>query len=907
MTQPATASGRKGRVPARLIAAQSRSSVGALVVSAVVVAVAVFAAAAVPVLASKVATDEARVAVTNAGPRADVVVDVPLGRSGWSILELVPDTVESAHYVRDRLQEGMPPELAQVLGEPIITFASMELKMGAIDGLPARARFAYVEQEGGPWLSWVEGAAPQATQSATEVLDNQIKATIEVGVSEATAAALGVGVGDTLPVVDPDEGALDVVITGVFRPESGVTPLTTVPTLIEPRVSHGAAGQISVGLLTSEGSLPAARLGAFPSTMQRYFTYRVDPEQLTAANVHSVETAAKGLASGKQVFEVVAEEPRVITGLDRVLGTALDRAAAGTAQAAALLLGVLAGVALTQVLGATVLVNRRARVIAQLGERGAPAIRVGTSLAVESVVIAALGTVIGLAAQQAIAPGPVPWSWVAVPVLVAVLAGPLLGVRAVRRRAAPPPAMSRRRGPLSAGAARRITGFVAVAGAATVALFALRARGTAASQGAVAADLLVLAAPVLCAATAGIVLAWALPYVSRALRSLTARGRSAAPLIAASRTRADVITTVSLVVAAAVLALSVSASATLRQGLTDAAWDAVGADVVAVAAPGGAIAEDALASADGVAVAAAADLGVGQLAGGRRSQTVHVVAVDAADLARVAALTPGGHADRWQALADAPLGDQGEVPMLESAKLEQVGSGTLVWGEYSAPVKAVGKAPDVPGTATDSGSIAADAVVVVDRATVAAAAGEAIPATIVWCVGPDAEESVSAALAESGATVTTRESWRADVTASPVTSALVALFGAAAVAALVLVCLATGMTVAGGARERSRSAGRLRLAGLSRREVGRALRAEVALPATICTLVGAAVGLALLWSLAGSLGLQAITQQSRAPNPVLEWWTLAVPLVVGAFAWVAVAIAQRTGRAPRLGEVMRSE
>jgi len=220
-------------------------------------------------------------------------------------------------------------------------------------------------------------------------------------------------------------------------------------------------------------------------------------------------------------------------------------------------------------------------------------------------------------------------------------------------------------------------------------------------------------------------------------------------------------------------------------------------------------------------------------------------------------------------------------------------------------VAGIGAAPDLPGTAADSATRASGSVVVVDRATLAEGLGEGVPATLVWVAGPDAAASLAAAVAESDATLTTLDSWRADAQSTPVARALTGLFAGALVSAVTLAILAVALLVAAGSRERTRAMARLRVVGLSRKRTRAIARGEVAVPVIVASAVGVVVGLVLTATLVGSLGLQTITSQDRAPEPVFAWWTILVPVALGAFAWLAVGVGLRVGRTPRLGEVLR--
>jgi putative ABC transport system permease protein len=279
--------------------------------------------------------------------------------------------------------------------------------------------------------------------------------------------------------------------------------------------------------------------------------------------------------------------------------------------------------------------------------------------------------------------------------------------------------------------------------------------------------------------------------------------------------------------------------------------------------------------------------------------------VDARKLAQLAAVLPGGHPEPWATLADGRPAADGSIPMLQSADLAEVTSGTLVWGQQAVQVHGTGAAPDLPGTAADSPTLGSASVVIVDIAALATALGEPVPATVMWVSGPDAGEALEAAVSGSDATVTTLESWRAEAESAPVTKALTGLFAGAVVAAMALAFLGVALLAAAGAPERARAMGRLRVVGLSRRRTRSISRGEVAVPVVVASTVGVLTGLALIAALAGSLGLQSVTGQARSPEPVLAWWSLLAPLVLGAVAWIAVGVGLRFGRVPRLGEVLR--
>ena len=891
-------------VPFRLLAAQSRASAASLAVSTLIVTGAVFVTAAVPVLGEDAATRQVQQDVASAGRLSDVVVSVPLSSGGGGLdFNLIPDTADSAAYVAERIEAGMPPDLRAVLEDPITTLVGPQLKMGAIDGVPARLRFAYVAVGDGPHVDWVEGRAPQSTGTAVDFVRLQQKLPVEVGLSTDVAEAIGASVGDELPTLDPDEVLLDVVVTGIFKPQTPGDPaFSTVPTLLKPNMTYGAEHQLAIaGLVTAE-SLPHARLAVFPKAMDRTYTYHANAHAINAGNAKEVATTAKGIASGKQTFEIVGADPQVTTQLDKVIAQSLARTSAAQTQASVLLVALIILIALTQFLAATVLTERRGRVLGLLRIRGGSGPSVGAALAVEAAVVTTIGVGIGLAAQQALAPGDVAWGWVLPSVIVSLCASPVLGMRAAMRKRVPPPARSKRRNARGTAQLRRVTAEIVVVLAAIVSFLALRSRGAGESEGALAADVLVLAAPALCAVAVGVVLARLMPLLGRWLRAGATRLKAPDSLVAAARLRAAIAPTLALVLAGAIVALAASTSVTVTRGLEAAAWDVVGADAVATASlttglPAGVGNLDA----PGVTTATASDLGIGHLAGGTRSQPVTVIAVDAAALAKLEQSVPGGAPDRWQELADATVNASGALPMLQTADLQQVKAGTLSWGRSAVSVASIGLAPDLPGEA-----IAGDHVVVVDSADLAPVAKDPFPVTTVWALGEGAGDALTQAVAGTDTTVTTRQGWRDAVLAAPITEALTGLIVAAALVALIAAALGLLLVVAAGTSERRVAMGRLRVIGFSTASVGRVARIHETLPVVLSALVGVGTGLVLTQLLAGALELNIVTGQPQAPEVEFAWWTLALPLVLGALAWLAVGAGVRFGRAIKLGDVMRA-
>lgn len=909
---------RGGALPWRGVWRQSRVDVAPLAVGLVVIAVAAFMSAVVPQAIASVATEEVQAAVSAPEVRVDVVVAVPISDSRGEGYYLAPSTASSAESAKGVVDNGMPPTLSKVLAPGVTVIETQELKAGEIAGRPGRARFIYVKSDDGPDVEWVAGRAPAATADATDELNADSEGLlIEVGVSEASAAVMGVHVGDSLTVFDPDDAPLDVTLAGIFRAsDAGDAAWHVAPTLMNPQVIDGSAAVAVVGLMVSDTSLPFARLAMFPQDLSRTYTYSVVPSLFTSANATDLDTEARGLASGKISFGTLGPQVRVTTRLDRVLDDALARVDAASAQSSVVLIGILAVAVAVELLAAKLVVERRTPVLSQFRSRGGTLAAIGAAAAAESVLVAAFGGVIGAGLARYATHGATPWAWLLPPLVIAALAPPVLAVWAAAKvRTASARASSARGGGVSAVRVRRIAGEVLLVVAAAGSLITLRARGIGASQGAVLSDIPVLAAPVLVTLAVTVLIVRAQPRLLRAARSLGARSLGAVPLLAASRVRASGVAMAALVMAGAIAMMSASLATTVRDGQSAAAWDAVGADVAVTADAQGGLPEG-IAALDGtgfddsglydndrLTVATATLATGGQVIGSRVDERVSVVAVDANAMEQLLAQTGVSGSNALAALTTGPTAD-GSVPVLVTGGARNWSGVTLTWGDESLPVEWAGRSPVLPRQLPADG-----ATVVIDRAALVAAVGHDVPANFAWATGSDAGQRVaavvSAAHASDDTTVITREGWLAERRSAPVTRGLEWLFvGAVAVAALLAV-LAVMVMAASGSSQRMRSIARVRVVGAPRSAAHRVAWLEVAVPSVVASAVGLGVGVWLARVLVVPLDLESVTGARAAPPFVAAWWILALALVLGVVARLSVALATWSHGRERLGALMR--
>lgn len=735
----------------------------------------------------------------------------------------------------------------------------------------------------------------------------------EVGLSEHVAELLGADAGTTIDAFEPDGGAVRLTVSGVFRAtDPTAARWGIVPTVLEPRQVGGSAARVEVGVLVSAGSAADVRLALPIGRMTRTVTLPVRPDAIDATSADAVARSVAGLAAAPTSIGLVPS-PMVSTSLDRVLDQALERVRTTRAQAGLVLTGVLGAALLVLALATSVVLRRRGDVLALHRARGAGLGAVAAGQAAEHVPLVLLGGVAGVLLAGLVRPGPVPWAWVAPPLVLAALGGPALAAAHARRAGAPPPAHDERR--RTAAALRRPLAEGALVVVAAAALASVRARGVGSASG--AADLPLLATPVLVAVAVAVLLARVLPPLVRGVRRATTRGRGAVGLLAGARVSAQVLPIAAVALASAVLALALGVQATVRVGTVDGSWRAVGGDVAVAAGTDGWVPEELAglagsADAPGVAAAALARVQDGlQVLGQGVDQTVRLVAVDPEDLAGLLAAEPLPDAPALAVLAAAPppAGPGEPIPALVSGLPTDASGAALSWDGDWLPLDPVGAAPELPavpgiaGASRTGPATAPRATVVVSRAALAAAWGHPVEASAGWAVGPGAVDAVRG-LELGDAAVMTRADWLEATRTAPAPAAFARLLAVSAGLLLALAALAVLLDAAGGAPARTAAAARLRVLGVPRSRTAAVALAEIAAPALVAAAAGVLTGLGLLATLTRPLGLATLTGQASDPGAVLPW-TVVWPIpVVAAVAVLAVALAAR--RYERLTQVLRT-
>jgi putative ABC transport system permease protein len=845
---------------------RARADAGLLTLVAVVVAIISMLAGATPAL-MRATTDVAiRDAVRDAGDDAQVIAhadweydDVLGGRSR------APKLADDVDAFRERADSSLDPDLSGVLNPAIATASGPSLDI--TDGSLLRTfQFTYLADERGPFsasrVTWVAGGPPQATAGEAVVPRSGPPWPVQVGLSEADAAALKMKPGDRIPLKDQFLRVKIVTISGVFRATDPADPAWRLaPWLLRPSPGLDGVGTTRLGGLLSPESLPDARLAVEQEEMDRAVYFEPDP-------------------------------------------------------AALLLTGVLTGTVLVLLLAAALLARRRAPALIGARQRGAGLPGLAAELLIESVAVALVSAAAGLAAARVVTPG-IAWWWAVPVVAAAALAGPAYGVvvaaRATRDRRVPANRTARRRIRRTA-LIRRAALEGAVLVAAALAVIALRQRGILpASAGPTSGALdpftgqegtsaLAASAPSLGVIAGALVLLRLLPPVLRLVLRRALRSNRPLAVFGTAQAAAGASRTLPVLVmtaAAALATFALSFGATADRGLEDASWRTVGADARADTVPAAGV--DLVALAGKVAAAPGVEhVATGQITEGARVAnesklvTVRLIVLDAAAYRRVLADTPLPDAP---ALGDLTAGGAGGVPALVRSADGSLRPGMRLQfpRKEATPIALTAVAPaPVLGDSGDA--------MYVDAAALTAAGVPVEPNTL-WVSGPGAARALDGI---EGIGVTVRAELARDRRAAPVNAGLFALTWVSAIVLGALGLLGFALGAAAGAPQRWATMGRLRTLGLRLRDTRTVAAGELLPPVLVAAVGGPLLGLLLAHLTTGSLALRLLVGWDSDPPLTVPWWTL-LALAVVFLAAVPVAGAAETSvrRRQGLGELLR--
>jgi putative ABC transport system permease protein len=888
------------------IRGRARADAGPLLLIAGVVAVVSLLAGAVPPLIRNTDDEATRDTIRRAGYEAAVQVQArwedDYGPNGGRVR--APDLADDVDNFRQRAGEALDPALGSALAPPVTEVSSISLVL--TDGSVQRHfQLEYVRSGAdGPAVTWIAGGPPRpavpAAKSRIEIPLNGPPWPMQVGVSEAEAAALKVRPGDRLPLKDEQRNPYNVKVSGIFRPVDPADPAWALtPWLLKPVGGLDGLGSTRLGGLLGPDSLPDARLAFMDDQLTRSVFFSADPDKLTWASAQRLATTVAGLKATSASSGARDASLKWQTQLDSVLRDLRDQVTTATAEASVLLITVLAAAVLVLLLTADLLARRRATALVAARQRGGSLPDLAAELLLESIAVTLPAAALGLAVAVLLTGG-ASIGWAAPVIVGALLAGPAFGTVAAARGTRDrrtPANRSARRWAQRTGQLRRATLELAVLLVAIGAVVALRQRGVGASGDAA----LPLSAPTLGVIAGTLVLVRLMPVgtafvLRRALRSR--RPLAVFGAAQAASTSARVLPFLVLTTTTALAAFAFTLTTTTQQGLTEGAWQTVGADA-RLDIPSGSTEATA-----GMARQIAAAPGVDQVVTAQMSDGARMIADNSAFQPRLIVVDPGAF---QRLLADTPLADapqlsrltaapSGPIPALVRTSDGGLASGTrlrlLRDGEKPVEFTTVGEAPTV-GNAPD--------VVVVPATTTLPPALNTI-----WATGPGAAHAATTATGADAEVVLRADILRERRTA-PLTTGLVRLQWAAAATLLALGMLGFALGAAASAPARWETLARLRTLGLRPRDAQRVAAAELLPPVLVGAVCGPLLGLLLFALTVDPLSLRLLTAQTANPLPMVPWWQLLLaPVALLATLAAVVATETRLRRPQRLGDVLRA-
>jgi putative ABC transport system permease protein len=507
-------------------------------------------------------------------------------------------------------------------------------------------------------------------------------ATLQVAVTAATAASLGLHVGSRLTAA----GQV-LVVSGIIRPLGAASSFWTVdPVAPVPRLtylSRDSTPYLSGAVFAGAAELPELESRLSRQQLQAVWSFPLDLSHVSADQAAGLLQIARGVSYLPAVGSVSASlsasagaEALLVVSLSSGLVSVLPSFVATDAavqRALSLMFVSLAVIgAVVVLLGARLVTEHRRGEFALMRARGASLVQVAAVAAVGGAAAVLPAALLAAGAAVLLTPGPASWLsvWLAAGVIGTALAGPpLLAVWQQRaRRAAAPAALgpaARRR----MSAARRWIADGALVSAAVAGLIILRDQGPP-PPGSV--DLFTSLAPVLAAIPVALLVVRTYPLVLRQLAKLAGRRRGVVMVVGLARgssaAQAGTLTAFALILASAVVAFAAMARAGMARADISASWQAAGADAVVAAPP------------TGPGLTAAARRLITGVPGVQRAATISVTTgtsdqgvslpVAIVDPQRYAALTAGTPAARFPAAALARPGGgiapAGAVPVLVS-------------------------------------------------------------------------------------------------------------------------------------------------------------------------------------------------------------------------------------------------
>lgn len=883
---------------ALLVARRARSDLAALIGIVVLIAITSAISVAMPREIDATLDCAAREAVAAAGADADLLLQTTINDPSGQ----ATTTAERIHTFGGEMPGRLPATLSDAAAQVSTAVLGPELDGVGPEG-KLRLRIGVLDPAAEPDVRLVQG---EFSDSAASDAEGQAMASLDVAVSAAAAEATGLAVGDTVDLAGgADDDGVTVRIVGVIDPVDASDPQwIDLPGLWDPGAlsSRGTRAGTAFTALTdpaafdrvsetfAEASEGIVRISFDPSTfdMRRF-------EEVRDA-IDEIETTSSPITEGAP-FDVSAT-----SGYEEALIGLPAAAGAATAQLSTLAAGLLGVAVLVTVLATTALARRRQPEVALLRSRGASLGLIGVHAALESVLVALLGIVLGVAATVVFG-GPIGSPLLLIVAATIITAAPVVSTLASANGSATS----------SVPSALRIAGAAALVAATVTAVAALHSGARAVGAG---VDPLALAAPVLTAAVVAIGLSPLPAAMMRPLSRLAVRARGPGMLLAASSARdgRSIVTLIALILASSVAVTSLVLLQTVAAGQEAASWRAVGADVRIDGAADAADAVDAFKN-SGATVTAITELEGVDVDDGSRPVSATLLAVDG-DYAGLLSALPDDHAQRPDAEAvrqligqESPAAGTEPVPVLLDTRLaENIDSETI-----TVDIDGIAVPVTVIGSPIAGPEAVRSPLVIVDRSrllayldAVEAPGGEPsdviVPLTTVLAIGPGAADMVSDG--DEGSVMIRQDVLDRQrdgaLVSGVVTATTQCLVGTALLAVLALV-----ITTVLGARRRGRTLALLEALGVPKR-AGLALTAGELVPLVVSGTVGGAIAAAVaIVATAPAFGAD-ILAGGRAPVMAPPWLAVAIIAVATAALTIAVVIDMPFSRRVSTAEILRT-
>lgn len=790
--------------------------------------------------------------------------------------------------LRDRFEEP----LRSAIGDAVWLVRTSASDLDPEGDRPRTRLSLVIDLEWAERVRFIDGEAPAAWTGSelwTGAEQDGAQPPIEIAISAGAAEALGMSAGDE--VHDQSQGRT-LRVSGVYEPTDPADRYWThTLDLGEPFVERepGSAPLVRLGAFVDPDSLAGLQAAFSNGPLTAWLP--VDPTQLHYADLALLtQQARKALTSastlpfgGSLAFRTgLADELDVVGARVVSLSGLLALCVSGLA---GVLVAVLA-------LAIRTVLDRHSGAVRLAVARGASRTQVRVAMLGLGALICLPASALAISAAALALPARIDLAgWVA-PIAVAAVPIALFGVLV-----SPSPPGTRRDLTARGGGRVRLVAEFALVALAVVAVVILSRRGLAAPSAEVGIDPLLSATPLLLAVAAATLALRLYPVPLSGVRRALRHRDGAVGMLGAARAQRDPalghLAALALIVGIAVMVATTVLGATVRDGLTRAAREAVAADVQ-VAAP---------------------DLGADVIAGIRRVPGVATLAplviepgapfrqgVDDGGVLLVVADTAALHAVRDDFPVLAP-GTGSAIPVLASDDWnEQLAGDDLRIGDAVVELAGSVLTDVLPGVwdhwllvdARDAAALGLD-LPDAERVLIAVSPG-ASPSL----VAAEVDEVVTAAQPDDTQTagVVVRDVDSALAAArTPVIASLESGLVGVAVASLALTMLAVLLATVAAAATRNRLIGVLRILGMSGRQIRGLLAWELGPLAIAAVVAGTLLGLGLPVVVTSALDLRTFVGGREQPGAVVD--VAAVLVSIGAFAaavLIAGAIAVALGR-----------